>query len=143
MWSLDGDEWEGAGMDGRGKFSQNPHCQILYFEVKNVPENTLGGRATPGPTGEHRCFSRAPNRICLPGNGTLPSLSYGRCVAGRKSRYRWLGAMGREDKEGANGKVYSNHHCQRLHFQFKMHQKTLAAEFRPDPMRELMRSPDP
>ena len=32
LWKLDGDEWEGAGMDGSGKFSQNP--QILHFEVK-------------------------------------------------------------------------------------------------------------
>ena len=43
------DEWEGAGMDGSGKFSRNPRCQILYSEVKW--NKKLGGRTPPGPAG--------------------------------------------------------------------------------------------
>ena len=51
------DEWEGAGMDGSGKFSQNP--QILHFEVK-IQQKTLGGRAPPELNGGAQAFLQSP-----------------------------------------------------------------------------------
>ena len=71
-----------------------------------------------------------------------PAVVMGAVWRVERAGYR-IGGWGREDRKRANGKVYSNHHCQRLHFQFKMHQKNFGGRTPPGPTGELKCIPRP
>jgi len=50
-----------------------------------------------------------------------------------KCRVRSLGGMGRENRESGWENVFKPHHCQRLHFRFKMCQKMFGGRAPPGP----------
>ena len=56
------DEWEGSRMDWSGKFSENPRCQILYFEVK-MYQKRLAAWLRPDSHEEHSASSETLTAI--------------------------------------------------------------------------------
>jgi hypothetical protein len=60
-----------------------------------------------------------------------------------QSRVRWLGMNGKEEQGERAGKGIKPHHCQILHFQFKMYQKTFDGRAPAVPAGDLKRSPKP
>ena len=66
------DEWEGTGVDGSGKCSENTRCQILYLEVKMYPYHLAAG-VRPDPLEEHSASSEPLTAIS--GQGMEHSLA--------------------------------------------------------------------
>ena len=102
-------------MDWSGKFSENPRCQILYFEVKMYPKHLAAG-LRPDPLDEQSASSKPLTAIS--GQGIEHSLAEIRGAVWLglvgKGRLRSLGRYGKGEQGERVGKCIQTQHCQRL-----------------------------